>query len=313
MELMNFKIILTLLTFSILFASCSESFEPITDASQPLVVEGYVEAGPGSVPTYVILTRALPFITKIGPEQLGELFVNGADVKVSDGDKTVSLTELCLDDLPEDLQVIVAQSLNLDPDSLQLNICAYVDIANQLVREEGKSYDLRIETGEEVLTALTTIPTYIPLYAFRFDDPPGEPSNKYARLYATIDDPAIEKNFYRYKTADGDGPLITPFTSVINDVFFDGQSFEFPLSKAEDLQEEVPFDEFGLFERGDSITLKWMSIDEAHFNFWNTRDFSANSVGPFSSYTRINGNVDGALGIWGGYSVDNYRLFVPYK
>ena len=53
--------------------------------------------------------------------------------------------------------------------------------------------------------------------------------------------------------------------------------------------------------------------DEAHFDFWNTRDFSANSAGPFSSYTRIKGNVDGALGIWGGYSVDSYRLFVPYE
>ena len=73
---MKFKLIISLLTVSILFASCSEPFEPITDANQPLVVEGYIEAGPGSVPTYVILTRALPFITEIGPDQLGELFVN---------------------------------------------------------------------------------------------------------------------------------------------------------------------------------------------------------------------------------------------
>lgn len=310
---MNYKIIILLFVFSLWLGSCSEPFEPITEASQPLVVEGYVEAGLGSVPAYVILTRALPFITEIGPDQLGELFVNGADVKVSDGDNTVQLTELCLDDLPEDLKVIVAQSLNLDPDSLQLNICAYVDIGDQLTREEGRSYDLRIEIGENVLTASTTIPTYVPLYGFRFDDPPGEPSEQFARLYTTIDDPVNEKNFYRYKSAVGDGPLITPFSSVINDVFYDGQSFEFPLSKAEDLQEEVPFEEFGLFDRGDSITLKWMSIDEAHFDFWNTRDFSANSAGPFSSYTRIKGNVDGALGIWGGYSVDNYRLFVPYQ
>ncbi len=303
-----------LITFlALIYSGCSEPFEPITDATQPLVVEGYVESGKGSLPTYVIITRALPFITEIGPDQINELFVNGADVKVSDGEKTVQLTELCLEDLPPDLKLVVAESLNLNATDLQLNICAYVDILDQLLREEGRSYDLKIEVGEETLTASTTIPPYIPLYNIRFDEPPGEPSAEFARLYATIDDPEGVKNYYRYKSAENDGPLITPFTSVVNDVFYDGQSFEFPLNKAENLEEEVPFDEFGLFSRGDSITLKWMSIDKAHFDFWNTRDFSANSAGPFASYTRIKGNVAGALGIWGGYSVDNYRLFVPYQ
>ncbi len=313
MELMNFKTFISLLFAALWLNSCTEPFEPDTDINQPLVVEGYVEAGPGSIAAYVIITRALPFITEIGPDQLGDLFVNGADVKVSDGDKTVQLTELCLDDLPEEAKILVAEALNLDVDSLALNICAYVDVLDELIREEGRTYNLRIETAEEILTATTTIPRYVPLYDFRFDDPPGEPSEKWARLYTTIDDPADEVNFYRYKSAVEDEPLVTPFNSVVNDVFYNGQSFEFPLSKAEDLQEEVPFEEFGLFARGDSITIKWMAIDEDHFDFWNTRDFSANSAGPFSSYTRINGNIEGALGIWGGYSVDNYRLFVPFE
>lgn len=313
MELMNYKIDIVLLSLLLWLNSCTEPFVPDTDANQPIVVEGYVEAGPGSIPAYVIVTKALPFITEIGPDQLGDLFVNNADVKVSDGDKTVQLTELCLDELPDDLKAIVAESLNLDVDSLELNICAYIDLLDELTREEERSYNLRIETDGKVLTATTTIPKYVPLYDFRFDQPPGEPSDQFARLFTTIDDPEEEVNFYRYKSAEEDGPLITPFSSVVNDVFYNGQTFEFPLSKAEDLREEVPFDEFGLFQRGDSITIKWMAIDEAHFDFWNTRDFSANSAGPFSSYTRIDGNVEGALGIWGGYSVDNYRLFVPFQ
>lgn len=309
---MKYTIFILIIFISLYFGSCSEPFEPITEATQPIVVEGYVESGNGSLPTYVIITRALPFITEIGPDQLSELFVNNADVKVSDGDKTVQLTELCLQDLPIGLKLLVAESLNLSIIDQELNICAYVDVLDELTREEGRSYNLKIETGEETLTATTTIPLYIPLYNLRFDEPAGEPSATFARLFATIDDPEGEKNFYRYKTGQNNKALVTPFTSVINDVFYDGQSFEFPLNKAENLEEEVPFDEFGLFQRGDSVTIKWMSIDKDHFDFWNTRDFSANSAGPFSSYTRIKGNVDGALGIWGGYSVDNYRLFVPY-
>ena len=310
---MRYKFFAIILYSLLLLSACSEPFEPDTDANQPLVVEGYVESGPGSIPAYVILTRALPFITEIGPDQLGELFVNGADVKVSDGDKTVQLTELCIEDLSDAAKVAVAEALNLDPNDLTLNICAYIDVFDELIREEGRSYDLKIEIEDEILTAKTTIPEYVPLYDFRFDQPPGQPSERWARLFATIDDPADEVNFYRYKSAEENGPFVTPFSSVINDVFYNGLSFEFPLSKAEDLQEEVPFDEFGLFERGDSVTIKWMAIDKEHFDFWNTRDFSANSAGPFSSYTRINGNVQGALGIWGGYSVDNYRLFVPFE
>lgn len=313
MELMNYKSFIAILCVSLYLSACSEPFEPDTDANQPLVVEGYVEAGPGSIPTYVIITRALPFITEIGPDQLGDLFVNGAVVSVSDGDKTIQLTELCIDNLPDDAKAAVAEALNLDVNNLALNICAYIDVFDELTREEGRSYDLKIEIEDDVLTATTSIPKYVPLYDFRFDQPPGQPSDRWARLFATIDDPVDEVNFYRYKSAEEDGPFITPFSSVVNDVFYNGQSFEFPLTKAEDLQEEVPFDEFGLFERGDSISIKWMAIDKEHFDFWNTRDFSANSAGPFSSYTRINGNVEGALGIWGGYSVDNYRLFVPFE
>jgi len=308
---MSSKLLMLVMVLMLGFAACTEPFEPDTDTVQPLVVEGFVEAGNGSVPTYVILTRSLPFITSVDGERLEELFVNDAVITVHDGDKTTQLAELCLDDLPPALRLLVAESLNINPNNL-LNICAYVDLLDEIKRESGRTYNLRIETGEEILTATTTIPQLVPLYDFSFVDPPGEPSDKYARLLTTIDDPVDQDNFYRYKTAEQNGPLVVPFTSVINDVFFNGQTFEFPLAKAENLQEEVPFDEFGLFTRGDSITIKWMNMDEAHFDFWNTRDFSANSAGPFASYTRIAGNVDGALGIWGGYAVDNYRLYVPF-
>lgn len=294
------------------FYACSEPFVPDTNIEQPIVVEGYIEAGEGSNITYVILTKALPFISEINADQISDLFVNDAIVKVNDGNQDVELTELCLNDLPFEIQVLVAENLGLSSIDPDVNICAYVDIADQLIREEGRAYDLEIKAENQLISATTTIPAYVPLYDFRFDDPPGEPSEVFARLFCTIDDPAGVKNYYRYKTAVNNRPLISPFASVINDVFYDGQTFEFPLSKAEDITEEVSFEEFGLFTRGDSITLKWMTIDEAHYDFWNTRDFSANSQGPFSGYTRIASNVNGALGIWGGYAVANYRLYVNY-
>jgi hypothetical protein len=108
---------------------------------------------------------------------------------------------------------------------------------------------------------------------------------------------------------------------VLDDVLFDTKEFEFPLNKAEsfrndreiDVEGEDGFDTFGLYERGDSVRIKWMLIDEKHHDFWNTRDNSAVRNGPFSSYIRIKSNIKGGLGVWGGYAVNNYSLYCPPK
>ncbi|MEL6924369.1 MAG: DUF4249 family protein [Bacteroidota bacterium] len=52
------------------------------------------------------------------------------------------------------------------------------------------------------------------------------------------------------------------------------------------------------------------NIDAAHFDFWSTLEFNAVNQGPFSAYTRIASNVEGGLGIWGGYSVSFYTVVV---
>ena len=123
-------------------------------------------------------------------------------------------------------------------------------------------------------------------------------------------DPPGTTNYYRYFTGENDGPLIIPFHSVTDDVFFDGQEFDFPLTKAED-GEDFDFTTFGLFTRGDSITIKWMNLDREHFQFWSTLEFSRENQGPFSSYTRVKSNINGGLGIWGGISASYYGLWVP--
>lgn len=53
-------------------------------------------------------------------------------------------------------------------------------------------------------------------------------------------------------------------------------------------------------------------MDETHFDFWNTLEFSRNNSGPFSSFNRVSSNVDGALGVWGGYAVGYYEDVVPF-
>lgn len=305
------------LIFSILFlSSCEEDYIPDTSISQQeIVVEGYVEVGKGSNPTFVILTKSIPFISTISPDKFTELFIKGAEVSVYDGNKNVALTEFCLADVPDDLKEQVYAVLGLNPDSTTADICVYADIFGQITRDYGRKYDLTVKYDGKTLTASTTVPSFVGLYDFEWQDPPGAPNDTLAELNVRINDPGDEKNYYRYFTATGkDRQLIPPFGSVTDDALFDGvDSLIFPLQKAQRRNGDFDPETFGLYERGDSVFVKWCTIDKFHFDFWNTRDFAANSGGPFSSYTRISSNIKGGLGIWGGYAVETYKLYAPPK
>ena len=312
-DLIN-KYFLVMLIIASVLAGCTEEFIPDTqEEDQQYVVEGFIESGEGAMPTYVLLTKSVPFLSTIDLNTFNSIFVNDAVVTVSDGTNTVQLQEFCLDELPEEIREAAALALGFDPDSTTLNICAYIDLLDGLDRKEGGSYDLKIEVDDETITATTTIPQYVPLFDLRWDDPPGEPSDTLARLWVTIDDPDDEANFYRYFTEENNDGFVTPFSSVVDDKFFEGKEFEFPLTKAEPRDGDFDANTFGLYYRGDSIRIKWMTLDEAHFEFWNTLEFSRNNSGPFSSYNRVTSNVDGALGVWGGYAVRYYDEFVPLK
>ncbi len=303
-----------ILGLTLLMSGCEEPFVPETEVSaQEIVVEGYIEAGPGANPTYVIISKSIPFISTVNADKFAELFIKGASVSVNDGNKDVQLSELCLSNLPDNIKAEVYRTLGFEPDSSAIDICIYVDILDQLKREVGRTYKLTVMAEGKQLSALTTIPPYVGLFDFKWSEPPGEPSDSLAELNVKISDPAGVTNYYRYLTGSAGGPLIPPFTSVTDDAIFDGKEFEFPLQRAERRDGDFDPESFGLFTRGDSIIIKWTCIDKSHFDFWNTRDFSANSGGPFSSYTRIASNIKGGLGVWGGYSVDTYRMRVPPK
>lgn len=292
--------------------SCEEEFTP--EPGEPvdeLVVEGYLEAGDQPVPAFVLLTRSFPFFSQLSAQQLANAFVKGAEVSVSDGSRTITLTEVCLSELPPVLRAQVAEFLGLDPNTIGFDVCAYADVLNEMPAEEGKTYTLRIEAEGKVLTAQTTIPALSRVDSVFFVPPPGEPNDTLAQCRVILDDPAGIPNFYRYFTASEGRPLEAPFGSVTDDRLFDGQRFEFPLPKAEPRNAEFNLETFGLYLRGDTVTIKLANIDQAHFNFWNTLEFNAANQGPFSSYTRVDHNINGGLGIWGGLHARYFNLVVP--
>ena len=294
-------------------AGCEEEFTPVPSGDGPkYVVEGYLEAGDNPTPPYLLLTRTFDFYGQIGPDQFTESFVHDADVRVSDGSLEVTFQEICFSDLDSATREIVAEQFGFNADSLSIDFCVYLDLLNQLQPQIGKTYDLHISTGGDVITATTVIPMQVPLDSLKFEPPPGDPNDTLAQMTCYISDPAGVKNFYRYFGATNGGPLETGFSSVEEDLFFDGKSFGFQLFNPQTENADADPEEFGLYFVGDTITLKWCTIDEANFNFWNTLDFSNANQGPFSSYTRLQSNITGGLGIWGGYSVNYYTRVVAY-
>ena len=308
----NYIYLLSLLGI-VLFTSCEEEYIPVRSGDGPkYVVEGYIEAGERPFPPYVILTRTLDFFSEIGPDEFNNSFVHDADVRVSDGSLEVTFIEVCFSELPPEIRNEVAAQFGFNGDSLQIDFCVYVDPLNQLNPQIGKTYDLKILTNGDLITASTTIPEHVPLEDIHFAPPPGEPNDTLAALRASISDPPGVRNFYRYFGATNGSNYSTSFSSIVEDLFFDGKSFEFQLYNPATTRADVEPDVFGLYIVGDTISIKWTTIDEAHFDFWNTLEFSNANQGPFSSYTRLQTNINGGLGIWGGYSVSYYDRKVEY-
>jgi Domain of unknown function (DUF4249) len=313
MAMMN-KNILILAGFSLmLFSSCEQEYIPPQSGEGPkYVVEGYIEAGENPFPPYLILTTTFDFFGEIGPDQFTGAFVHDADVRVNNGTSEVVFQEICFSELDPSVREEIAAQFGFDADSLTIDFCVYIDFLSQLQPQEGGTYDLRIQVGQDVITSTTTIPFLVPIDSLQFQGPPGEPNDTLAQLRCFIADPPGVRNFYRYFGSTNGSALETSFSSVEEDLFFDGKSFEFQLFNPETTTGDADPDEFGLYFVGDTVTIKWCSIDEAHFDFWNTLEFSNANQGPFAGYTRLQSNINGGLGIWGGYSVSYYTLVVDY-
>ncbi|MFM8978263.1 MAG: hypothetical protein ACKOJE_09460, partial [Bacteroidota bacterium] len=86
--------------------------------------------------------------------------------------------------------------------------------------------------------------------------------------------------------------------------------------EADLFNESTSFEEFGLFQAGDTIDIKWASIDRTGFLFWRSLAQAAGGGGgPFGAQPTVTTNLKalrgGALGLWAGYGSVHYRHIVP--
>jgi hypothetical protein len=273
----------------LLFPSCEKNITlnlPIAESK--IVVEGYVFQD--TFP-YAFITRNAPFFSTLDSSALQQYIVHGATVTVSDGITTDTMREYTLG------QIVIYACLN-----------------NNLKGHVGRTYTLRVESGGEVVTASTYIPQPVPLDSVWWKSQGEHDSLGWA--WAHMTEPDTIGNYYRWFAKrinhypDGeqkDFDFIAPIGSTFEDKFINGKSFDFFYNRGNEpnsTKDDDNNDERMFFKRGDTIVVRFCTMDRANFQFWRDEETQVSNNGnPFANPAPVSSNINGGLGVWGGYSV----------
>lgn len=291
--------------FSLCLFSCEKDIDiDLPEAERKLVVEGSIEPG---LPPFVILTKTEGYFDPIDINSLQNAFVHGATVFVNNGTNNVQLTEICTNNLPDSLLPAISELIGVSLESVKnFGFCLYSTLDPVIFGEEGKTYTLSITAEGETLTSTTTIPTPVVMDRYWYKDQPG--FTDYGYLWFQLNDPQPAGTAYRIYTQriGKDDRFIPANGSVFDDNFFNGLNFEAFLWRGHEVDEiPVQGDEtWDYFQQGDTIAIKFCTIDQPHFQFWNSFEIAAfNNGNPFAAPATIKTNIEGGLGVWGGYGV----------
>jgi hypothetical protein len=281
----------------IVFSSCEQEFTPgDVKAKEAYVVEGHIELSDIDIPAYVILSKSISYFSTFDTSSFKQLYIDDAEVYVNDGEKSVKLQYVCLNELDP----LTGFKILSDAGDkiLSTDFCLYIDRNNELIKETGRTYELTIYHEGNRINSLTTMTGRVELDSIFFKDPPGIIIDTMTLLWVRVSDPADEENYYIYDVRSLN--FGRKFGNTLRDgSIFRGQTIELPLPNPYLYRDsEFSPETVSLYKRGDTLLLKWCTIDLAHFEFWQSFAFS-NNQGPFSSYVRAKDNIDGGIGIWG--------------
>jgi hypothetical protein len=291
------KILFALLT-ALMFLSCEKKIEfKLKEAPELLVVDASIEDG---LDPFIVLTKSINYFSKVSIDIIGRSIVNDAEVWITEGTKTHKLRRY-----DQQFGGYVYSYYTSDA----------VNPSTAIKGEIGKTYQLKINWQGKEYTSTTTIPrskkTIDSLWWTKAPNTP-DTSTKVV-VMARITDPPIFGDYGRYFTSVNNGDFFPGLNSVFDDALVNGSVYTVNVDKGVDRNTDINFEEFNFFKRGDTVVIKFSSIDKATYDFWRTVEFSYQSIGnPFSSPTKIIGNIsNGALGYFGGYANQYKTLVIP--
>ena len=282
---------------ALLLSSCEKAINFKLDQTQPsLVVEATIENGQ---PPIVILSSSFDYFNTISADILAGSFVHNAVITVSNGVKTHQLKEYFFNT------------------SANLKVYYYsIDSANlptAFVGAFNTAYSMNIQVNGKTFTAATSIPALAKkIDSLWWKKAPNNPDSNKVVLVARATDPPGYGNYIRYFTKTNSDPFLPGQNSVFDDQIVDGKTYTVDVERGINRNEDIDRDTYSFFNRGDTITLKFANIDKGCFDFWRTMEYSYGSIGnPFASPTKVLGNINGALGYFGGYAAQYTTIIVP--
>lgn len=273
------------------FCSCTpETDLDSLEYTPKLVVDGSIENG--GFPR-VFLSYSISYFESVDSASIRDLFASTAKVTVSDGETEEILT--------------LKRNRDFFP--------PYVYEATSLKGQIGKEYTLKIETKGNTYTSTTTIPAPETFNKLWFELAEGKDSTGF--IFGEISDNPDVNNYYRTFTQrlNQDTRYIPVYLSTIGDQYFNGKTLTFSILRGPENFTDPQDDLY--FQLGDTVRIKFCTLDQAHFDFWRTVERELYVVGnPFaSSGNKIISNITGenVLGVWGGYGVTYYQVIAKPK
>jgi len=293
------KSLFLIVPIALFFCSCEKTVSFNLETTEPLiVVDASIETGQ---PPVVFLSKSLNYFSEISPAILLNSFVHNAEITISNDSVSHKLKEY---------SYLVSANFSIYYYTVD-SAASGLDLFRGEIR---KAYSLEIRTGGKVFTSSTTIPSPDKtLDSLWWKKAPFSKDTTKVVLMARITDPPSYGNYIRYFTRVGNGPFLPGFTSAFDDQIIDGTTYDIEVERGVDRNAEIDLNEYSFFHRGDTVTGKFCNIDKTTYDFWRTMEYSYSSIGnPFSSPTRVLGNIKGgALGYFGGYSVQYKSLIIP--
>ncbi|MBC7934426.1 MAG: DUF4249 domain-containing protein [Rhizobacter sp.] len=291
------KFVIRCLLTLLIFTGCEKNINfDLDDVERVLAVDAQIENGQAPM---VILTKSFSYFDKLTPQLLSDAFVRNAEVYMSNGTLIHRLKEYNYELLPG----INAYYYSTDSSNL----------ATAFEGAFGGAYTLRIISEGKEYIASTDIPA-----ASQFPDSvwfmpaPQNPDTTKRIMYVRATDPPGRGNYYRYFTKVSSFGAFLASENVFDDQVINGTTYNIQFPPGQDRNDPIDRED-NFFRTEDTVTLKFASINQVSYKFWNTWEFAYQSIGnPFAQPNKVLGNIsNGALGAFCGYAADYRTLVVP--
>jgi hypothetical protein len=281
----------------ICLVGCEKAIDiPLKNASDVLVVDATIE---NDQPPIIYLSKSLNYFNKISPSVLAASFVRNATVTLSDGLRTVKLKEY---------------GFTLGANAAFVYSIDTTNITQIMLGKLNTKYTLTIQALGGTYTATTSIPSVARRIDSIWYKRDTGPDTTKRNVYIKVTDPKGLGNYIRFLSSFNNSDYISSGSSAFNDDIIDGTTYTVKLFKPDNLPNNPNTNEFeqDLFNIGDTFALKLSNIDKATYDFWNTLEFSQQSIGnPFSQPGVVIGNISGgALGYFGGYATQYKSIII---